>query len=376
MTTVNQGRPDRVGSNDGQPQFSVVDLFCGVGGLSLGFEMTGKFDVAAAFDNWEPAVCTFNANRKRKVALLCDLGKEKDARKVTGLRSPHAVLGGPPCQDFSQANKARMGNGANGNLTPLFADLACAMAPHWIVMENVNTIESIGLTQLEKCVSTIKNAGYGITATVLDARDFGVPQARKRLFLVARKNGIDDEMLEYIMRRKRPHVTVREFRPSIFDKGKETEFYYRHPWSYGRRAIFSIDEQSPTIRGVSRPIPKTYRIHKNDATKNLRLVRPLTYKERATIQTFPKSYTWCGTKTDIEQQIGNAVPPLLGKSVAEAILLFRAEHLVNAEPQYQATSRETVSKLHIHAPFASAAPALSSTNPVRPAGSASASATM
>lgn len=98
-----------------------------------------------------------------------------------------------------------------------------------------------------------------------------------------------------------------------------TEFYYRHPRSYARRAIFSIDEPSPTIRGVNRPIPKTYQVHPNDACHDLSKVRPLTTIERSQIQTFPRSFVLTGKKADIEQAIGNAVPVNLAKYVAECL---------------------------------------------------------
>jgi DNA (cytosine-5)-methyltransferase 1 len=302
-----------------------VDLFCGAGGLSLGFEMTGAFEVVAAFDHFPTAIYTYNANREDKVAALLDLTKNREP--VLKLGRPYLVLGGPPCQDFSQANRGRdVSGGTRGNLTPLFADLACRLRPKWIVMENVNTIKSIGDMQLAEAVRTFKEYDYGFTELNLNAVDFGVPQMRKRLFLIARQGGIDREMESYVIDQKGPPATVKDLKHAIFEEGKAPEYYYRHPVSYSRRAIFSINEPSATIRGVNRPVPKTYNLHKNDATKDLRRVRPLTYKERAAIQTFPRSYKWLGSKTEIELQIGNAVPPILARSVARAILKFNADH--------------------------------------------------
>ena len=81
-----------------------------------------------------------------------------------------------------------------------------------------------------------------------------------------------------------------------------------------------MDEPSPTIRGVNRPIPPSYKIHRNDATDDLGLVRPLTTEERGILQTFPKKYEFIGNKTEREQQIGNSVPPVLAKAVASAIV--------------------------------------------------------
>ena len=97
------------------------------------------------------------------------------------------------------------------------------------------------------------------------------------------------------------------------------EFYYRHPRSYARRGIFSIHEPSPTIRGVNRPIPQGYQIKHNDPVKSLDGIRPLTTTERSYIQTFPPTFHFLGSKTEVEQMIGNAVPVNLGQYVAAAI---------------------------------------------------------
>ncbi len=101
-----------------------------------------------------------------------------------------------------------------------------------------------------------------------------------------------------------------------------TEFFYRHPRTYNRRGIFSIDEPSPTIRGVNRPIPPRYKLHPNDATKDINKVRPLTTLERARLQTFPREFVFYGNKTDLEQMIGNAVPVKLATYVATHILSY------------------------------------------------------
>ena len=113
-------------------------------------------------------------------------------------------------------------------------------------------------------------------------------------------------------------MTIREY------LGNElgTDFFYRHPRSYARRGIFSIDEPSPTIRGVNRPIPPKYKIHPGDATIDLGKVRPLTTIERARIQTFPKKFAFIGCKTDLEQIIGNAVPVNLATYVARHIMKY------------------------------------------------------
>lgn len=113
-------------------------------------------------------------------------------------------------------------------------------------------------------------------------------------------------------------MTVREYLGDAFN----LEFYYRHPRSYARRAVFSVDEPSPTIRGVNRPIPSTYQLHPGDPVTSLEGLRPLTTLERARLQTFPANFMFTGGKTDLEQQIGNAVPVRLATYVAGRILEF------------------------------------------------------
>jgi DNA (cytosine-5)-methyltransferase 1 len=111
-------------------------------------------------------------------------------------------------------------------------------------------------------------------------------------------------------------TTLRNF----FGNTLDFEFYYRHPRNYNRRAIFSIDEPAPTMRGVNRPVPKGYPGHPQDACALNDGIRALTTLERALIQTFPPDFKWSGSKTDVEQMIGNAVPVKLAEFVATALL--------------------------------------------------------
>ena len=117
-------------------------------------------------------------------------------------------------------------------------------------------------------------------------------------------------------------MTVRDY----LGNSLKTQFYYMHPRSYNRRGVFSIDEPSATIRGVNRPIPQKYKKHHGDkadpADGN---VRELTARERSYIQTFPKKFVFEGTKTDVEQAIGNAVPIKLAEFVAMRILEFELQ---------------------------------------------------
>ena len=291
---------------------TAIDLFCGCGGLSLGFQKAG-FKIIRAFDNWDKAVAIYNKNFNHKAEL-------KDAYDITPkyLKSfnPDFIIGGPPCQDYSSAGKQDETLG-RANLTLRFAELVCAAHTDWFVMENVDRI--LKSETLPKALKMFKNAGYGLTQVVLDASLCGTPQKRKRFFLIGELGGRDNAIKKIILKDlAAKNMTIRDYLGREFG----TDYYYRHPRSYARRGIFSIDEPSPTVRGVNRPIPKTYKIHPGDATKDLSKVRPLTTLERARIQTFPPTFQFEGSKTDLEQIIGNAVPVELAAYVGKHILAY------------------------------------------------------
>ncbi|SNS87291.1 DNA (cytosine-5)-methyltransferase 1 [Anaerovirgula multivorans] len=288
----------------------VVDLFCGCGGMSLGFQNAG-FDLVAAYDNWEPAVKIYKKNFNHAVHNK-DLNDETVDVEISAFK-PDIIIGGPPCQDFSIAGKRNMGE--RSNLTIRFAEIVSSVQPEWFVMENVYNIERMPV--LPKAVSILRNAGYGLTIKILDASRCGVPQARKRFFMIGHLGDTDgflEELLNSRMSAKQ--MTLYEY----LGDSLGTQFYYMHPRSYNRRAVFSIHEPSATIRGVNRPIPEGYQKHPADKTEILDGVRSLTSKERSYIQTFPEWFEFDGSKTVIEQAIGNAVPVKLAEYVGKCVL--------------------------------------------------------
>lgn len=146
---------------------------------------------------------------------------------------------------------------------------------------------------------------------------YRVSEKKKAFFLIGVHQGKDNELIPYLEKNlSKKSMTVRDYMGNKLG----IEYYYRHPRSYKRRGIFSIDEPSPTIRGVNRPIPKTYQKHPGDVVPLSSNVRPLTTQERSYIQTFPDNFIWEGSKTNLEQMIGNAVPVKLAEYVANAIL--------------------------------------------------------
>lgn len=297
---------------------NVVDLFSGCGGLSLGFQTAGM-NVVAAYDNWAAAAWVYDTNFDHPIHRL-DLSSEQKAAENIDQYKPEMIIGGPPCQDFSSAGLRNEDNG-RGNLTVSYAKIISILLPKWFVMENVSTI--IKTNKLAKATDIFKKAGYGLTQIVLNAALCGVPQRRRRFFMIGKIGAADGFMYDFIKKRLgAKEMTVKDY----FGDKIDFEFYYRHPRSYARRGVFSVNEPSPTIRGVNRPIPSGYPIHPNDPVKSLDGIRPLTTLERAKIQTFPDSFNFYGSKSEIEQMIGNAVPVNLGKFVASAILDYIKEN--------------------------------------------------
>ncbi len=294
----------------------VIDLFAGCGGLSLGFANAG-FEIVAAVDNWEPAIKVYRANFLDHPIVQYDLGAFQGDTTAFEKFQPDMIIGGPPCQDFSSAGKRDETLG-RADLTNTFASIVTAMRTEWFVMENVE--RALKSDTYRVAYRRFQEAGYGLTQIVLDASLCGAPQSRKRLFLIGHLNDDNDALSAYLVGNlSRKPLTVRD----CLGDSLGIEHYYRHPRSYQRRGIFSIDEPSPTIRGVNRPIPPNYAPHSGDTSSVTPELRPLTTKERSLIQTFPPDFCFLGTKADKEQMIGNAVPVNLAKYVATSILQYQ-----------------------------------------------------
>jgi DNA (cytosine-5)-methyltransferase 1 len=291
-----------------------VDLFCGCGGLSLGFQNAG-FNIVAAFDSWLPAIEVYKNNFQHPI-FEKDLS-ENDTYLAIAKLNPEVIIGGPPCQDFSSAGKRDESLG-RADLTLNFANIISQVKPHWFVMENVERIVKSPI--LGTVLDIFRESGYGLTSSILNASYCGVPQTRKRYFLIGRLGSEDDFLGFYLAKNQSQNpMTVFEY----LGNSLEVEYFYRHPRSYERRAVFSIHEPSPTVRGVNRPIPKTYKKHKGDVCEIDENLRPLTTVERSYIQTFPSIFKFKGNKSDLEQMIGNAVPVKLSEYVARCILEYK-----------------------------------------------------
>ncbi len=291
----------------------VVDLFCGCGGLSLGFQNAG-YEILAAYDNWDFAINIYKKNFSHPIykADLSDLNICDEIK----LLSPDIIIGGPPCQDYSTAGHRDESRG-RAVLTTAFANIISQVKPRFFLMENVSNI--VKSKTFNEAITIFKKSGYGLTGLVLDASKCGVPQIRKRYITFGVLGGVDDAARElFINNQSSKSLTLREY---LGDK-LGVEYYFRVPTSYARRGIYSIDEPSMTIRGVDRPVPKGYKGHPADAAPLTPDIRSLTYEERSWIQTFPFDFKWEGSKTNLNQVIGNAVPVKLAEYIAKCITEF------------------------------------------------------
>lgn len=342
-----------------------VELFAGAGGMSLGLKRAG-FDVVAAYDSWQRAVDVYRANlggfvRQADLKDIFSVAPEIVAER------PDLIAGGPPCQDFSAAGERVEGERAG--LTRAFAMLVCIVRPTWFLMENVpQAATSIAWRDAR---AMLVRSGYGLTEVKLDASFYGVPQSRKRLFVVGRL-GEQDGFLESALaaaRSARP-MTVRDMLGDALG-----EAFYAHPRHAGKRGVWGVDEPAPTMRGSSRrPMPASYQPHPADAalvTAGAFYTRPyyegrgvrtldepapsiirttrerprpkylasphpddpvpaqqaaiLTQAQVSRIQGFPVGWDWsAATIRDADQMIANAVPAALAEAIGKVILAREA----------------------------------------------------
>ena len=272
-----------------------VDLFCGCGGMSLGFQNAG-YEIIEAFDNWDPAIRTYEKNFDHPIRKA-DLADEGMIEVVSGL-SPDIIIGGPA-------------------LSKTYTDIVSTAKPKYFVMENVPRIRLSETYQYVR--EGLKKVGYGLTEKILDASYCGVPQKRKRLFLIGCLGAEDDFLSDYLDKNLASSpMTIHDY----LGDSLGVEYYFRIPRSYNRRAVFSIYEPCQTIRGVDRPIPPNYKKHPQDPVEVGPLVRALTPKERSYMQTFPEEFIFDENRTNTNQMIGNAVPVKLAEYVANAILEY------------------------------------------------------
>jgi DNA (cytosine-5)-methyltransferase 1 len=368
-----------------------VDIFCGCGGLGLGLERAGMRVVAAA-DSDPVALDTYAANLE-SLTWCGDLGSPSDFLRFLadrGVTEVDVVAGGPPCQPFSRAGSSKIRSLVTGGVRPAkdgrvdlwrsFTEIVDELTPSAVLLENVPDMASwddgsvlLGIMQ------SLNDRGYVTDARVLRAEQYGVPQHRQRLFVVARTRGT--------LAWPRPQQVRVDLEAAIGDLPKvpaghrDIETSYGGPGSdFQIRARRGVAREHRNVvfdhvtRGVRqddaeafellspgqtyRDLPDRLKRYRDDifSDKYKRLAwddvsrtitahiardgywyihpdqtRTLSIREAARIQTFPDSFRFCGHPSVQLRQIGNAVPPALGEAMARRVLAALRSH-VRAEP--------------------------------------------
>ena len=338
----------------------VVELFCGCGGTSVGFEMAG-FQIAVGADILRPAIDTFGNNHKGVSTILGDIHKvePEQIKDLLNGAQVDVLIGGVPCQGFSLNNRKRHEGDKRNQLYLEFIRFVRALRPRAVVLENVSGMKSTGniVEVIERDLS--EASGMNVRSQFLYAPDYGVPQSRLRLLFV----GVEGEDFDFekIVKTNgpetnQPYITVGDAisdLPHLEANCKATEYLLapqndyqkfmregvannqltnhqapNHPADvvnmiantaqgeplyekYHQRIRLSMNDLSPTqVSGGIRP---SFQFgHPTDA-------RGLTIRERCRIQSFPDWFTVSGGIVQGRVQTGNAVPPLLARAVALAI---------------------------------------------------------
>jgi DNA (cytosine-5)-methyltransferase 1 len=174
----------------------VLDTFAGAGGFSLGFDLTGHYEIIGAIESDQWAADTFKFNHPNSTVLVGDIQQFNKKLLLDTFEKPDIILGGPPCQGFSIANKKGDASDPRNSLFKDFVRLGEIFEPQVMIMENVPNIMK-ALTQdkklvIEIIIKELESLGYHVYHTVLNATDFGVPQIRKRLIIIASKKVLDN----------------------------------------------------------------------------------------------------------------------------------------------------------------------------------------
>lgn len=336
---------------------TVIDLFCGCGGLSYGFIEAG-YEVLLGIDHWKDAIVTFENTHQKAKGVVADLftATPKDISKQTGIKEVDVIIGGPPCQGFSIAGK-RIIDDERNKLYKSFVSFVKFYQPKVFLMENVPNIVSMGGGVVkDSIIEDFEKFGYTVVYQILMASDYGVPQNRRRAFFVGTKN---NKKFAFPGPTTQKHVTAREAlsdlpEQSLADGTKyktepKSEYQqlirgksagvYNHEITHHSEQTTSIIALVPD-GGNYKNLPATLQQTRNVniAWTRLNSKKPSftidtghrhhfhykynrvpTVRESARIQSFPDTFIFLGSKTSQYKQVGNAVPPILAMELAKEI---------------------------------------------------------
>lgn len=343
---------------------TVLDLFCGGGGLSLGFLKAG-FSVIAAVDKWQAAVDTYNANFPHR-ARCAELASELP------LPTSDVIVGGPPCQGFSSAGLRRADDVRN-SLVRVFGNLVALRRPRAFLFENVEGfLTGADGTYVLDLLEPVIEAGYRVHVQKINAANYGVPQHRKRVIAIgilggdpclpepthtaygapgahlagrclprapslnealiglptAVPRGADSLVPDHIFS---PLKDDDLQRARLLKPGQRMRDLPEALWheSFRRRAFRRVMDGTPSERRGGAPAGLR-RLDGDEPSKAItggalnEFLHPsedrsLTIRECARLQTFPDSFTFVGQPREVIQLIGNAVPPLFAERLAACV---------------------------------------------------------
>lgn len=358
MRTNKQRGPRKTESR--QP--TLIDLFCGAGGLSTGFEWAG-FRTVVGVDRWDDALRTFSRNHPGASVLNADMLTldPADVRRRFGIDGVDAIIGGPPCQGFSIAGK-RIVDDVRNKLYKGFVRFVEHFRPRAFVMENVPNILSIGGGAVKRAiVADFSELGYGVDWAVLNAADYGVPQSRRRAFFVGIRRDADFSLEHFAFPAPlaSPRVTIKDAISDLPEESLEDGAPYPRPpatdfqrrMREGSSGVFNhlATIHTATTKRIIGMVPDGGNYL--DLPKELQSTRKVhiawtrfasdkpsftidtghnhhfhylfdrvpTVRESARIQSFPDTYVFLCGKTSQLKQVGNAVPPLLAHAVANRL---------------------------------------------------------
>lgn len=334
-------------------KLKVIDLFCGIGGFSKGFEMAG-YDIVAGIDFWDVSLETFKNNHDSE-AFLKDLTETEDAFFKNYENKVDVIIAGPPCQGFSMCGQRKTSDKRNR----LFEEVVRAVKlikPKVVVIENVvgllSMTNSVGQNVKDMIYEKFNQLGYHVKHKILDASEYGVPQKRKRvIFLISKIKDINfPEPYDY-------EVTVGDALSNIPDTteekyhepknnyqklmySKDNVIYNHEPMRHNKNILNRIkhvpqggnwQDLPPELYNVGGTHSNNYRrldpnkpsITLKHATKSM-IIHPtydrvVTAREVARLQSIPDDFKIEGNKSEQHQQLANAVPPLLGYAIATEI---------------------------------------------------------
>lgn len=322
-------------------KYKYIDLFAGAGGMSLGFDKA-EFEniLAVEYDKCFSETYSFNFPKHNlKVADIKNISNE-EIKKLIGNNKIDVIIGGPPCQGFSIAGKIGRNfiEDERNQLFKEFVRFVEVIKPRIFVMENVAALKTHNKGKtIEEIVKEFERVGYTVKYDVLNAVNYGVPQQRRRIFVIGT---LDKENKFNFPEKTTKQITIAEALKGLpkLESGETSDIPNHNAMNHSKQMLEKMsyvkdggnrNDIPEDIRPKSGDIRKYIRYNSNEPsiciTGDMRKVfhfnqnRALTGRELARIQTFPDDFIFKGNAGKVQQQIGNAVPPKLAFQIANSV---------------------------------------------------------